>query len=231
MPNGLILNDIKKFSAKIKNKFRNEIVQQKFINPEEFNEYLKKQGYQKEKRTQLILILFSFATRYDDNLKKLFSLIVDVPRLWKWTKKDLKDIYQSTFENRDDPNEGPSNTFALVIASQFDIWGSILRDKFGIRGQTQDNLLKILKLLKADYPSLYPKITDDLPNIFRHNLVHCFGKSPMGPSFDLNIETKGKPLNKQKIDGRYHINCKKLFEHFVKVVEKQLLLKYPNFPV
>lgn len=228
---GPILKEIKNLRRRLVKKFQNEIIHLEFIDPYSFRDCLEKSGYKKEKQTKLIFTLYSFAQKYDEKLKKLFSLIVNVPRLWKWTKKDLGEIYKLTFENKSDPSEGPSNSFALVIAAQFDIWGSVLRDKFGVSGQTKENILKVLNILKADYPNDYPKISDDLPNIFRHNLVHCFGKSPMGPSFDLNIETKGRSLNKQKADGRYHINCKKLFDQFEKAVEKQLLIKYRNFPI
>ena len=103
--------------------------------------------------------------------------------------------------------------------------GSILRDKFGADRETNNNVKHVLELLYKRSPENYEiydtsknEINNDIVELFRHNLIHNFGKKPKGEEFDLNIDTKGKTINLQE-NGRWHINCKKLKNDFLNLLK------------
>lgn len=153
------------------------------------------------------------------------SLIV---RLYTWTVRDLENIYNATFRynHQLQLEDGPSNSFALLLAAQFDVWGSIMRDKFGKKAQTNNNVICVLKRLYASDKESYKimnrgKMNSRIVKLFRHNLVHNFGKNPESIEFSLNIDTQGNAIEQQD-NMRWHINCKKLKEDFLNLLRIEL---------
>jgi hypothetical protein len=152
-----------------------------------------------------------------------------ISRLYTWTVRDLELIYDRCFKynHANSLEEGPTSSFAILLAALFDIWGSIMRDKFGTNGQTNNNVKHVLRKLHAKDNNGYKIIIDsklhpDIVKLFRHNLVHNFGKSPEGPEFLLNIDTKGNAIDQQESNQRWHINCKKLKEDFLNLLRLEL---------
>lgn len=152
-----------------------------------------------------------------------------VTRLYTWTVRDLELIYDRCFKynHTNSLEEGPTSSFAILLAALFDIWGSIMRDKFGAKYQTKTNVEFVLDKLHFHHENSYKimednKINQNIVKLFRHNLVHNFGKNPEGPEFLLNIDTKGDAINQQKSNQRWHINCKKLKEDFLNLLRLEL---------
>lgn len=154
-----------------------------------------------------------------------------IAKLYTWTVRDINEIFDKCFvyNHIEKRLEGPSNTFAMAIAALIEIWGSIIRDKFGITGEVTKNTEYVLDILYKRDPENYEifdlkqnKINTDIAELFRHNLVHNFGKKPKGDEFDLNIDCKGKAINQQDDNKRWHINCKKLKEDFLNLLRIEL---------
>lgn len=213
----------------------NEFGSKDYVKCEEFYNFLERNGCEKGELEEYIEHLGIHAKYQSKELQKILKKIVDVPRLWKWTKKDLIDIYNKTFyciEYDDDMkcivDDGPSNSFAVILACFFDLWGGILNKRFGQHNTTASNIGYIIVLLQKHKKTKNGYKTIDgsrISNIFRNNLIHCFGKSPKGHKFDLNITTEGKPL--EIIDGtRTNINVKKLYQDFIIVVGDELKKVY-----
>ena len=160
-------------------------------------------------------------------------------RLYTWTIRDIENIYSKTFSyNYSTSNfEGPSNSYAVLLAALFDVWGSIFNDKFGIDGNTNLNVKRTLKELydkdvidckrnkkNQNYNEIVDdegNIRDDIVKIFRHNLVHNFGKKSDGP-YDLSIDSEGKAISYIYEADRWHINCKKLADDFLNLLRVKL---------
>jgi hypothetical protein len=158
-----------------------------------------------------------------------------ITKLYNWTNNDLNIIFHHCFKFNPEKSryEGPSNTFASAIAALMDTWGSIMRDQFGDpnheQAATKKNVEHVLKLLYMRDPKNYEvfdkstnKIYSNAVELFRHNLIHNFGKKPKGKAFDLNIDCLGMVMNLQKSNGRWHINCKKLYGDFLNLLRIEL---------
>lgn len=150
-----------------------------------------------------------------------------ITKLYTWTVKDLNLIYERCFRYDYEIKfeDGPSSTYAMMLAVLIDTWGSILRDRFGVTGQTNDNVKHVLQLLYQRSPKNYAiydtsqnVIKNKVVELFRHNLIHDFGKKP---KYDLNIDTKGQSINLQD-NGRWHINCKKMKNDFLNLIRIEL---------
>lgn len=154
-----------------------------------------------------------------------------IVKLYNWTRDDLNFIFDKCFiynhiENR---LEGPSNSYAIILASTFDLWGSIIRDEFGNDGggETKKNIKKILekiinlKSTKKDEYLIFNennKLNPDITKIFRHNLAHNFGKGNRYPGCDLNIDCTGPAMNYQGSNERWHFNCEKLKQDLLNAI-------------
>src|SRR4030042_4804959 len=125
-----ILDNVANLAKNLRENFRIEILNKKFLNPDDFYKKLESLGYKRgEEQRRVMTMLYSYAKEVGDRkLKCMFPLLVDIPRLWKWTYKDLKDIYKFTFIKKKNPDQGPSNTFAMALAAFFDIWGSVINN-------------------------------------------------------------------------------------------------------
>lgn len=153
-----------------------------------------------------------------------------VARLYTWTVRDIENIYNQTFiyNHEKARYEGPSSSFGILLAALFDIWGSIMRDKFGGDNQCKENVEYVLEKLHSRDPGGYKimtgtnKLSPKIVKIFRHNLIHNFGKNPSGPEFLLNIDTTGDAINQQDSNLHWHINCKKLKEDFLNLLRLEL---------
>lgn len=158
-----------------------------------------------------------------------------ITKLYTWTIRDLELIYNRCFEYNQEFHrfDGPSSTFAMTIAALMETWGSIMRDKFGNleneRGATTINTEYMLEQLYKRNPENYEiynksknKVIDEVAELFRHNLIHNFGKNPKSEEFDLNIDCEGKAINQQPDNKRWHINCKLLKEDFLNLLRIEL---------
>ncbi len=156
-----------------------------------------------------------------------------IAKLYTWTINDLGLIYKSSFSFNPAKKlyEGPSNSYALLIAALIDTWGSIIRDKFGKPNEVNSNVKIVLKKLagldngknKSNYKIFKNgEIIEDVVLLFRHNLVHDFGKKQSKPEYDLNIDSTGLVINQQKTNKRWHINCKKLGEDLANLLMLEL---------
>ncbi len=156
-----------------------------------------------------------------------------VAKLYTWTVRDLGLVFNRCFIYNPEEKryEGPSSSYALLLACLIDLWGSIMRDKFDVRDESKENVEKVLiKLCELDkgknkkYYKIFDngKINKDVVKLFRHNLVHDFGKKLEKPEYDLNIDTTGNVIDQQKTNKRWHINCKKLAEDFLNALRLEL---------
>jgi len=158
-----------------------------------------------------------------------------VTKLYAWTVNDVNVIFDSCFKWNHERGrwEGPSSTFSMLLAALIETWGSVINDKFGESGNSDRNvkviLRKICELDRGKNKKYYLIFDDDNDTIkkeatelFRHNLIHNFGKKPKGIEFDLNIDTERLGMNLQEDNNRWHINCKKLKEDFLNVLRLEL---------
>jgi hypothetical protein len=160
-----------------------------------------------------------------------------ITKLYTWTAKDLNEIFDKcfTYNNVDNLLVGPSSTYAIMLAALIETWGSIINDKFGrfYQGSTEKNVKAVMRRIcelddgnnKENYLIFdddNDTIQKDIVELFRHNLIHDFGKKPKGREFDLNIDCSGLGMNQQDGDQRWHLNCKKLKEDFLNVLRLEL---------
>lgn len=157
-----------------------------------------------------------------------------ITKLYTWTIKDLDEIFSNCFRYNqlEKRLDGPSSTFAMMLAALIETWGSIINDEFGNSGLTNKNVIAVLrKICELDegknkdnyliFENDNDTIQKNIVELFRHNLIHNFGKKPKGREFDLNIDCAGLGINKQDND-RWHINCKKLKEDFLNILRLEL---------
>ena len=149
----------------------------------------------------------------------------------------MNEIFDNCFKYNPIENrlEGPSSTYSMMLAALVETWGSIMNDEFGkfYSGSTDKNVKIILRKLcdlgegknKKNY-LIFEKDNDTIQKgiveLFRHNLIHNFGKKPKGIEFDLNIDCKGLGINQQEDNQKWHINCKKLKEDLLNVLRLEL---------
>lgn len=158
-----------------------------------------------------------------------------IVQLYNWTRDDINQIYDKCFYYNHLKNrvEGPSNSYALIIASMFDLWGSIFRDEFGkyyqdvTKNNVEEMFMKICELSdskKDDYLifDVNGQINKNLTDLFRHNLAHDFGKKTKSQEFNLNIDCSGHAVNFQHSNGRWHFNCEKLKSDLLDVIRIEL---------
>lgn len=159
-----------------------------------------------------------------------------ISKLYTWTVKDLNEIFGNCFKYNPIEKclEGPSSTYSMMLAALIETWGSIINDEFGkfYSGSTDKNVKVVLRKIceldngknKINY-LIFEKDNDtinkDIFELFRHNLIHNFGKKPKGREFDLNVDCLELGINQQDND-RWHINCKKLSEDFLNILRLEL---------
>ena len=154
-------------------------------------------------------------------------------KIWDWTQNDIKRLF-SVFSKTEPEN--PTNGFAIFLVCVMDIWGSIFRDQFGDEdyGHCNNNIKVILERLYAYKAANYPDFSSGIPSsivkTLRHNLVHQYGLSHYKTGFDadhLNIDFDGDQpaINQQASNNRWHIDCGKLKDDLLAVIEEWLKSK------
>lgn len=151
----------------------------------------------------------------------------EINLLLDWTLSDIYSLSIGICPSglKGGGGSGPSSGFAIYLACLMDTWGSIINKKFGIQNG-DGNVGIILKLLQDNNRNDYlytKKEKGDLTNILRNNLVHNYGLKvlfePDRPELWLNIDINSVGPVIDKRDGRWHIDCWRLRDHFVLLIK------------
>ncbi len=151
-------------------------------------------------------------------------------KLWEWTKGDVKQLFEGFNLER---LEGPSNGYTMFLFCLMDIWGSVMRDNFGdeTNGHSNQNVRLFLGSLANHKPGEYEitdsngQITQGIVKELRHNLVHTYGLGVIKTNSkkdhpNVDISGKQKTINLQITNNRWHVDCRRLKNDILEVIEE-----------
>lgn len=146
-------------------------------------------------------------------------------KIWSWTINDIESLFQPFYIGKVQGTGGcgPSNGYTIFLCCLMDIWGSIINHDFGGES-THKNVNTILVKLKKENNEMYlytDQERDNLVKVLRHNLVHNYGLKHLKSyqteeHLNIDVNRAGPVINKEK--GRWHIDCMRLGEHFIKII-------------
>lgn len=162
----------------------------------------------------------------------------DIETLYQWTENDLlefkKSFYDTSGNLKGDDEEKPSNSYLVLLAVLFEVWGSLFFAKFDGE-QTYKYVEKIFsELLKQDqekYKIILDKrkIKRDFINLFRNAGVHTFYFEEESKRTSIFANDKNPPVTFNYKEKKWCLNVIILAEDFLRLLKiKQDKIKQIN---
>lgn len=158
---------------------------------------------------------------------------VIVVKIWNWTDEDVNALFKPFIVSREagKGGNGPTNGYAIFLFSMMDLWGSIFKSRFNVRNKNRENIADFLKRLKTQNADMYDfgsLALDTVADELRNNVIHNYGLRVVSTGnlrewLNIDINSNQQIINIQNTDDRWHIDCLRLKDDMLSVIEGWLI--------